>query len=112
MNTNHKSEKQNVRKFLIDRRNELSSEHEERNNSHIHIRALLEDAGKCKIGSYLPFRNEMQDIHLKDVEELYRENEDSIDLKNIEISSTLSKILRKRMPIKMMKASMMMVMMI
>ena len=59
MNTNHKSEKRNIRKFLIDRRNELSSEHEERNNSHIHIRALLEDTGKCKIGSYLPFRNEI-----------------------------------------------------
>ena len=59
MNTNHKSEKQNIRKFLIDRRNELSSEHEERNNSHIHIRSLLEDTGKCKIGSYLAFRNEI-----------------------------------------------------
>ncbi len=59
MNTNHKSEKQNIRKFLIDRRNELSSGHEERNNSHIHIRTLLEDTGKCKIGSYLPFKNEI-----------------------------------------------------
>ena len=28
---------------------------------------------------FLPFRNEMQDIHLRDVEELYRENEDSIE---------------------------------
>jgi 5-formyltetrahydrofolate cyclo-ligase len=59
LNTNHKSEKQNIRKFLIDRRNELSSEHETRNNSHIHIRTLLEDIGKCKIGSYFPFRNEI-----------------------------------------------------
>ena len=59
MNTKQKSEKQNIRKFLIDRRNELSSEHEKRNNSHIHIRALLEDIGKCKIGSYFSFRNEI-----------------------------------------------------
>jgi len=59
LNINHKSEKQNIRKFLIDRRNELSSEYEEGNNSHIHIRILLEDIGKCKIGSYLPFRNEI-----------------------------------------------------
>ena len=59
MNTNHKSEKQNIRKFLIDRRNELSSEYEERNNSHIHIKTLLEDIGKCKVGSYFPFRNEI-----------------------------------------------------
>ena len=59
MNTNHKSEKQNIRKFLIDRRNELSPEYEGRNNSHIHIKTLLEDIGKCKIGSYFPFRNEI-----------------------------------------------------
>ena len=59
MNTSQKSEKQNIRKFLIDRRNELSPEYEERNNSHIHIRTLLEDIGKCKIGSYFPFRNEI-----------------------------------------------------
>ena len=59
MNTNHKSEKQNIRKFLIDRRNELSSEYEEKNNSHIHIKTLLEDIGKCKIGSYFPFKNEI-----------------------------------------------------
>ena len=59
MNTNHKSEKQNIRKFLIDRRNELSSEYAERNNSHIHIKTLLEDVGKCKVGSYFPFRNEI-----------------------------------------------------
>ena len=59
MDTNHNSKKQNIRKFLIDRRNELSFEHEERNNSHIHIRTLLEDTGKCKIGSYSSFRNEI-----------------------------------------------------
>jgi len=59
LNTNHKSEKQNIRKFLIDRRNELSAEYEERNNSHVHIRTLLEDIEKFKIGSYLPFRNEI-----------------------------------------------------
>ena len=59
MNTSHKSEKQNIRKFLIDRRNELSSEYELKNNSHIHIKTLLEDIGKCKIGSYFPFRNEI-----------------------------------------------------
>ena len=59
MNTSHKSEKQNIRKFLIDRRNELSSEYEVKNNSHIHIKTLLEDIGKCKIGSYFPFRNEI-----------------------------------------------------
>ena len=59
MNTSQKSEKQNIRKFLIDRRNELSSEYEEKNNSHIHIKTLLEDIGKCKIGSYFPFRNEI-----------------------------------------------------
>tara|TARA_Y100000590_G_scaffold385486_1_gene457610 strand:- start:215 stop:790 length:576 start_codon:yes stop_codon:yes gene_type:complete len=59
LNTSHKSEKQNIRKFLIDRRNELSSEYELKNNSHIHIKTLLEDIGKCKIGSYFPFRNEI-----------------------------------------------------
>ena len=59
MNTSHKSEKQNIRKFLIDRRNELSSGYEAKNNSHIHIKTLLEDIGKCKIGSYFPFRNEI-----------------------------------------------------
>ena len=59
MNTSQKSEKQNIRKFLIDRRNELSTEYEEKNKSHIHIKTLLEDAGKCKIGSYFPFRNEI-----------------------------------------------------
>jgi len=59
LNTSQKSEKQNIRKFLIDRRNELSSEYEEKNKSHIHIKALLEDTGKCKIGSYFPFRNEI-----------------------------------------------------
>ena len=59
MNSNHKSEKQNIRKLLIDRRNNLSSEYEERNQSHIHIKTLLEDIGKCKVGSYLSFRNEI-----------------------------------------------------
>jgi len=59
LNTNYNSEKQNIRKFLIDRRNELSSEYEGRNNSHIHIKTLLEDVGKCKIGSYFSFRNEI-----------------------------------------------------
>ena len=59
MNTNHKSEKQNIRKFLIDRRNELSSEYDQKNNSHIHIKTLLADTGICKIGSYFPFRNEI-----------------------------------------------------
>ena len=59
MNTNHKSEKQNIRKFLIDRRNELSTEFEKKNNSHIHLRTLLKDIGKCKIGSYFAFRNEI-----------------------------------------------------
>ena len=59
MNTKQKSEKQNIRKFLIDRRNELSSEYELKNNSHNHIKTLLEDIGKCKIGSYFPFRNEI-----------------------------------------------------
>ena len=59
MNTSHKSEKQNIREFLIDRRNELSSQYEVKNNSHIHIKTLLEDIGKCKIGSYFPFRNEI-----------------------------------------------------
>ena len=67
MNTNHKSEKQNIRKFLIDRRNELSAEYEERNNSHVHIRTLLEDIEKFKIGSYSTFRNE---ISTKPIHEL------------------------------------------
>ena len=67
MNTKQKSEKQNIRKFLIDRRNELSSEYELKNNSHIHIKTLLEDIGKCKIGSYFPFRNE---ISTKPIHEL------------------------------------------
>ena len=59
MNTSQKSEKQNIRKFLIDRRNELSPEYEKKNNSHIHLKTLLEDTGKCRIGSYFSFRNEI-----------------------------------------------------
>ncbi len=67
MNTSQKSEKQNIRKFLIDRRNELSLKYEARNNSHIHIKTLLEDIGKCRVGSYFPFRNE---ISTKPIHEL------------------------------------------
>ena len=67
MNTKQKSEKQNIRKFLIDRRNELSLKYEARNNSHIHIKTLLEDIGKCRVGSYFPFRNE---ISTKPIHEL------------------------------------------
>ena len=59
MNTDHKSEKKKIRNFLIDRRNELSSNFEGKNNSYIHIKTLLEELGKCKVGSYLPFRNEI-----------------------------------------------------
>jgi len=67
LNTSQKSEKQNIRKFLIDRRNELSLKYEARNNSHIHIKTLLEDIGKCRVGSYFPFRNE---ISTKPIHEL------------------------------------------
>ena len=59
MNTNIKSEKNNIRKFLIDRRDELSSEYEKKNNAHIHLKTLLASIGKCEIGSYLPYRNEI-----------------------------------------------------
>ena len=59
MNTDHKSEKKKIRNFLIDRRNELSLNFEGKNNSYIHIKTLLEELGKCKVGSYLPFRNEI-----------------------------------------------------
>ena len=59
MNTNHTSEKKKIRNFLIDRRNELFLSYEVKNNSYIHIKTLLEELGKCKIGSYLSFRNEI-----------------------------------------------------
>ena len=67
MNTNHTSEKRNIRRFLLDRRNELSSKYEANNNSHIHIKTLLEDIGKCKVGSYLPFRNEISTKPIHDL---------------------------------------------
>ena len=59
MDTDIKFEKSSIRKFLLDRRNELSSKHEERNHSHVHIRTLIEDTGKRRIGSYIPYRNEI-----------------------------------------------------
>ena len=68
----HAIKLQNKRGYLIRRKNEcviryfLRYEHEKE-----YYRAL------CIL--FLPFRNEMQDIHLRDVEELYRENEDSIE---------------------------------
>ena len=68
MDTNIKFQKSSIRKFLLDRRNQLSSNYEEKNHSHIHIKTLIEDTGKCKIGSYLPFRNE---ISTKLIHELF-----------------------------------------
>jgi len=56
---NHKFQKKNLRKFLLDRRKELSFEYEKINKAHIHIRTFLENIDKCYIGSYLNFRNEI-----------------------------------------------------
>ena len=59
MDTKQKSEKQNIRRFLLDRRDELYDEYEKRNNSHIHIKTFLENVEKCEIGSYHSFRSEI-----------------------------------------------------
>ena len=59
LNIEHKYKKKILRKFLIDRRNEYFSLFEKKNNSHIHIKTLLENIETCYVGSYFAFRNEI-----------------------------------------------------
>tara|TARA_Y100001934_G_scaffold122918_1_gene150063 strand:- start:460 stop:1026 length:567 start_codon:yes stop_codon:yes gene_type:complete len=50
-------EKKIIRKFLLNRRSELSSLFETKNKAHIHLKPLLKDH-QC-VGSYVSFRNEL-----------------------------------------------------
>ena len=67
MDTNLKSEKRNLRKFLLDRRKELSLDYDKKNNSHIHIKTFLENIERCQIGSYHSFRNEISTISIHEL---------------------------------------------
>ena len=46
-----------IRKFLLNRRSELSDLFETKNKAHIHLKPLLKDH-QC-VGSYVSFRNEL-----------------------------------------------------
>lgn len=52
-------EKQVLRQFLTNRRSELSSSFEKKNNIHIHIQPLIETIKNVSVGTYMSFRNEL-----------------------------------------------------
>ena len=53
------SEKKILRKFLTNRRSELSVIYESKNNAHIHLQPLIQNTKNEIIGTYINFRNEL-----------------------------------------------------
>ena len=53
------SEKRILRKFLNNRRSELSVIYESKNNTHIHLKPLIQNIKNETIGTYINFRNEL-----------------------------------------------------
>ena len=55
-----KSNKQKLRTFFINRRKQYFYDFNLKNNAHIQLRIITSNIKPCNIGSYLPFKNEIQ----------------------------------------------------
>ena len=59
INTEHHLEKKIIRKFLINRRKQLSGDYEKKNMSHFHLRPLLNNINSDYVGSYVDYNFEL-----------------------------------------------------
>ena len=61
-----KSNKQKLRTFFINRRHQYFHDFNLKNNAHIQLRIITSNIKPCVIGSYLPFKNEIQTNLIQD----------------------------------------------
>ena len=58
-NSERHLEKKIIRKFLINRRKQLSGDYEKKNMSHVHLRPLLNNINSDYVGSYVDYNFEL-----------------------------------------------------
>ena len=59
VNSERHLEKKIIRKFLINRRKQLSGDYEKKNMSHVHLRPLLNNINSDYVGSYVDYNFEL-----------------------------------------------------
>ena len=59
INSERHLEKKIIRKFLINRRKQLSGDYEKKNMSHVHLRPLLNNINSDYVGSYVDYNFEL-----------------------------------------------------
>ena len=59
INSDRHLEKKIIRKFLINRRKQLSGDYEKKNMSHVHLRPLLNNINSDYVGSYVDYNFEL-----------------------------------------------------
>ena len=59
INSERHLEKKIIRKFLINRRKQLSGDYEKKNMSHVHLRPLLNNINNDYVGSYVDYNFEL-----------------------------------------------------
>ena len=59
INSESQIEKKIIRKFLINRRKQLSGDYEKKNMSHVHLRPLLNNINSDYVGSYVDYNFEL-----------------------------------------------------
>ena len=59
INSERHLEKKIIRKFLINRRKQLSEDYEKKNMSHVHLRPLLNNINSDYVGSYVDYNFEL-----------------------------------------------------
>ena len=59
INSERHLEKKIIRKFLINRRKQLSADYEKKNMSHVHLRPLLNNINSDYVGSYVDYNFEL-----------------------------------------------------
>ena len=57
INSERHLEKKIIRKFLINRRKQLSGDYEKKNMSHVHLRPLLNNINSDYVGSYVDYQS-------------------------------------------------------
>lgn len=60
INSERHLEKKIIRKFLINRRKQLSGDYEKKNMSHVHLRPLLNNINSDYVGSYVDYNFELR----------------------------------------------------
>ena len=60
INSERHLEKKIIRKFLINRRKQLSGDYEKKNMSHVHLRPLLNNINSDYVGSYADYNFELR----------------------------------------------------